>query len=165
MRCFFRKCDHIAKVGMRILNMSTIKTYMEGDHRRCDELFAEAESLVAEGDWAAAAESYNDFHQAMEQHFGMEENALFPAFEEATGSTMGPTQVMRMEHGQMRSLFQRMDEALQARDRDEFLGTADTLLILMQQHNMKEEQMLYPMSDRALDGEDVLQRMQSALDT
>lgn len=131
--------------------MTTITHFMEGDHRRCDELFAEAEQQAANGEWEAAASSFSRFHQAMEQHFGMEENSLFPAFEEATGSTMGPTQVMRMEHGQMRALFQRMQEAVEARDREEYLGAADTLLILMQQHNMKEEQMLYPMSDRALD--------------
>ncbi|WP_127474834.1 hemerythrin domain-containing protein [Sulfurivermis fontis] len=142
--------------------MTTITAYMENDHRRCDELFAAAERLVAAGEWSAAAESYGKFHQAIEHHFSMEEDELFPAFEAATGSTLGPTQVMRMEHGQMRSLFQRMDKALTAKDMEEYLGASDTLLILMQQHNMKEEQMLYPMSERALNGGDaVLQRMQS----
>lgn len=141
--------------------MNTITVFMEGDHRRCDELFAEAEQLIAKGDWEAGAAAFNAFHEGMEQHFGMEENALFPAFEEATGSTMGPTQVMRMEHGQMRSLFARMQAALEAKDSEDYLGASDTLLILMQQHNMKEEQMLYPMSDRALPADEVLQRMRS----
>jgi hemerythrin-like domain-containing protein len=142
--------------------MTTITEYMGGDHRRCDELFAAAERLVAAGEWGAATEAYTKFHDAIEHHFGMEEDELFPAFEEAMGSTMGPTQVMRMEHGQMRSLFERMRNALTAKDTEEYLGASDTLLILMQQHNMKEEQMLYPMSERALAGGDaVLQRMQA----
>lgn len=142
--------------------MTTITRYMENDHRRCDELFAAAERLVAAGEWSAAADAYARFHGAIEHHFGMEEEELFPAFEAATGSTMGPTQVMRMEHGQMRSLFERMRNALTAKDGDTYLGASDTLLILMQQHNMKEEQMLYPMSEQVLNGgAAVLQRMQA----
>lgn len=142
--------------------MTTITQYMESDHRRCDELFAAAERLAAAGEWSAAADAYARFHGAIEHHFSMEEDELFPAFEAATGSTMGPTQVMRMEHGQMRSLFERMRNALTAKDVDTYLGASDTLLILMQQHNMKEEQMLYPMSEQALNGgAAVLQRMQA----
>jgi iron-sulfur cluster repair protein YtfE (RIC family) len=35
-------------------------------------------------------------------------------------------------------------------DRDEILEVGETLLILMQQHNMKEEGILYPMVDQHL---------------
>jgi hemerythrin-like domain-containing protein len=97
----------------------------------------------------------------MRQHFKMEEEVLFPAFEQRTGMSMGPTQVMRMEHGQMRELFQAMADAVQKQDKDEFLGQAETLLVMMQQHNMKEEQILYRMADQMLSAEmeDVLQKM------
>jgi iron-sulfur cluster repair protein YtfE (RIC family) len=40
--------------------------------------------------------------------------------------------------------------ALTARDVDEYAGNAETLLIMMHQHNMKEENVLYPMCDRHL---------------
>jgi hemerythrin-like domain-containing protein len=43
-----------------------------------------------------------------------------------------------------------MHAALAQRDGDEFAGEAETLLILMQQHNMKEENILYPMCDAHL---------------
>ena len=39
---------------------------------------------------------------------------------------------------------------MEQNNRDDYLGIADTLLILMQQHNMKEEQMLYNMMDQHL---------------
>ena len=38
-------------------------------------------------------------------------------------------------------------------DREAYAGIAETLLMLMQQHNMKEEHILYPMLDQALDAE------------
>jgi hemerythrin-like domain-containing protein len=64
--------------------------------------------------------------------------------------TGGPTQMMRFEHAQMRDLIEQMERALNGRDGSGFAGAAETLLILMQQHNMKEENILYPMCDRSL---------------
>lgn len=65
----------------------------------------------------------------------------------------GPSQVMRFEHAQMRDLLARMEQAAARHDGDEFSGLAETLLILMQQHNMKEENILYPMCERTLAGQ------------
>jgi hemerythrin-like domain-containing protein len=141
--------------------MDTISSYMTSDHHRCDELFSQAESAASGQDWSAIAAGLQVFLDSMRQHFKMEEEVLFPAFEERTGMSMGPTQVMRMEHVQMRELFDAMSEAVKQQDRDEFLGQAETLLVMMQQHNMKEEQILYRMADQMLSAEmdDVLQKM------
>jgi hemerythrin-like domain-containing protein len=143
--------------------MDTISNYMTSDHHRCDELFSQAEAAAAGQDWGAIAADLQVFLDSMRQHFKMEEEVLFPAFERRTGMSMGPTQVMRMEHIQMRELFDAMAEAVKQQDRDEFLGQAETLLVMMQQHNMKEEQMLYRMADQALAGEmeEVLQQMRA----
>jgi hemerythrin-like domain-containing protein len=78
---------------------------------------------------------------------------LFPAFEARTGMSMGPTQVMRSEHEQMRGLIGDMARAAAEANRDGYLGLSETLNMLMQQHNLKEENMLYPMSDQVLVGE------------
>lgn len=127
-----------------------IKEFMAQDHKACDLLFANAESAAADEDWDTATQAFNDFIQAMERHLGIEENELFPAFEEATGMTMGPTEMMRSEHDQMRVLFAEMRDAMGRQHGDDYLGLSETLLILMQQHNMKEEQILYNMMDQHL---------------
>ncbi len=123
---------------------------MHRHHKHCDTLFADAEAAVAKGDWSSAARDFQAFHQELETHFRTEEEVLFPAFEAATGMTGGPTQMMRFEHAQMRELVEQMQASLQSRAADGFAGAAETLLILMQQHNMKEENILYPMCDRSL---------------
>ncbi len=130
--------------------MTTFSRYLGDDHQRCDELFASTEAAAEKGDWAGADEAHQRFIESMQRHFAMEEEVLFPAFEAASGSNMGPTAVMRHEHEQMRRLFSEMDQALEARQAEEYLGATETLLILMQQHNAKEEQILYPTSDRLL---------------
>ncbi len=143
--------------------MGTITENMAADHRRCDELFADAEMLVDKSDWQRGSDHFKEFRDAMGHHFAMEEEVLFPSFEACTGQTAGPTQVMRMEHMQMRQLLTDMLHAVEREDREVFLGLSETLMILMQQHNMKEEQMLYPMADRVLapDVEAVIRKMES----
>lgn len=127
--------------------MTPIKNCMTHDHRRCDDIFAEVEQAVAAQAWDRASAAFTSFASAMRQHFAAEEELLFPAFELKSGMTMGPTQVMRGEHEQMRELIAAAQDALSAQDADDYSGNADTLLIMMQQHNMKEENVLYPMCD------------------
>lgn len=143
--------------------MPTISAFLAPDHQHCDTLFAASEAAAARGDWHAAADAWTRFHDALLHHFAMEEEVLFPAFEARTGMTQGPTQIMRMEHRQMSDLLNQLSDALARQDADAFLGDCETLLIIMQQHNMKEEQMLYHMADQALAGEaeDVIGRMRA----
>jgi hemerythrin-like domain-containing protein len=130
--------------------MSTILEFLGSDHRACDDLFASAEAAAAQKNWDSARSLFGQFQAAMAHHLAMEENVLFPAFESRTGMSSGPTQVMRMEHVQMRDLMQEMANAVAAGNQDSYLGLSETLNMLMQQHNLKEENMLYPMSDRVL---------------
>ena len=141
--------------------MTSIPEFMTTKHRECDELFSEAEAAAAKVDWSLALTKWQLFTSELTQHFSQEEDVLFPKFEQATGMTAGPTQVMRMEHQQMRALVQDLDNALAAQDKDEYLGLSETLMVMMQQHNMKEEMMLYPMmAQNIADGEQVIAQFQ-----
>lgn len=130
--------------------MNAISETFTRHHKLCDDSWAEAEEAASQGRWPEATAALGRFLAAMRAHLGIEEEALFPAFEQATGMVGGPTAVMRMEHQQMRALVAEARGALGAGSLEQFLGATETLMILVQQHNMKEEQMLYPMCDRAL---------------
>ena len=145
--------------------MTNIKDCLTDDHRRCDDLFADVEQAVAARAWDHASAAFAGFAGAMQQHFAAEEELLFPAFEAESGMTMGPTQVMRDEHIQMHELLAAAQEALAAKDADDYSGNAETLLIMMQQHNMKEESVLYPMCDEHLrkEADAMLQHMQQQI--
>ncbi len=120
------------------------------DHRDCDSAWAAVEQAVETN--AGAAEAFQHFDRAMQRHLGMEEEVLFPALEQATGMQGGPTMVMRQEHKQMRAVLDQMRGAAEAGEFDALLDHGDTLLMLIQQHNMKEEGMLYPLAERMLSG-------------
>lgn len=145
--------------------MINIRTLMTEDHRHCDDLFADAEQAIAHHQPEAALAAFEHFHSAILAHFATEEKTLFPTFEAKTGMSMGPTQVMRLEHAQMRSMLNDAVDALKAGNIEDYLGQAETLLIMMQQHNMKEENMLYPMCDQHLSAElpEIIQRLETEL--
>jgi len=142
--------------------MSTIKEYLTADHSRCDELFASMEDAVAK-DINSSESAFNEFSDNTERHFQMEERVMFLEFEQKTGMTEGPTAMMRHEHTQMRNLLKDMKAAIEAKAKDKFFGSSETLMILMQQHNMKEEQMLYTMAQQHLSAESdrIIDMMQS----
>ncbi len=128
-----------------------LRTFFTDDHQRCDRLWSEAEEAAGAGRADAARGKLQAFAAARRRHLAMEEEVLFPAFEQATGMTGGgPTFVMRSEHSQMRRILDEMERAAGAGDLDAVLAQGDTLLMVIQQHNVKEEGMLYPMAERAL---------------
>jgi len=130
--------------------MADIAKTMSEHHRACDALFGQCETAALSQHWADAQELHARFCRAMDAHLDAEESVLFPAFEAATGNTDGPTRVMRAEHAQMREIMERMTQSVARQQRDGYADLAEMLLILMQQHNLKEENILYPMCARSL---------------
>ncbi|HMW17765.1 MAG TPA: hemerythrin domain-containing protein [Accumulibacter sp.] len=146
--------------------MDSIAIMMTADHRSCDTYLAAVEQAVHRKDWSAARAAFAAFQAAMLTHFSAEEAVLFPQFEQHTGISRGPTQVMRNEHLQMRQLLTAAGSALASNDQEDYRGEMETLLIMMQQHNVKEENVLYPMCDQHLvvGIEQLLADLQSTLD-
>jgi uncharacterized protein (DUF2249 family) len=131
---------------------ASLTDFMSAHHEWCDGLYARMESAAQSGEDASTL--FQDFESAMRRHFAMEEEGFFPHFDRMMGmENQGPTAIMREEHAQMRSLLDRMSLAAAERDLDSLLSAGETLLILIQQHNMKEEQMLYPLADEAFGAE------------
>ena len=137
--------------------MLSINTTFTKQHRQCDAMFADAEAAVAAGNWQQAEKDFSDFAASMECHLTNEEEILFPAFEDKTGMRGGPTMVMRDEHVHIRGMIAEMKSDIEQQDADHYLGVSETMLIMMQQHNTKEEQMLYDMCDRAMGQDDMEQ--------
>jgi len=124
------------------------------DHHDCDARWADVEALLDSEDPALATQAWQTFENGMRRHFAMEEDVLFPAFESRSGmGGGGPTAMMRMEHQQMRGLLDQISASIDAAEFEDALDVGDTLLMLIQQHNIKEEGMLYPMAQNMLSGQ------------
>lgn len=125
--------------------MSQAMMNLVKQHTECDDQLNRCEAALQKGDIASAGRNFRLFSEFLDSHFALEENKLFPAFEKATGMTAGPTQVMRSEHVEIRALRDQAYAAIEANQPAEALAVIDTLNVLIQQHNVKEENILYPM--------------------
>ena len=65
---------------------------------------------------------------------------------------------MRHEHEQIRQLINELKQTLEEHNKNRYLSTSETLLIFIRQHNMKEEQVLYPMIEQSCsqDGDELM---------
>jgi len=129
--------------------MQTITEFMSDGHHTCDEAFVIAEQAALASNWSVAETAFNKFRSEINKHIQMEKMELFPAIESSGGPT-GPIQIMCMEHDQIHALIEQMAITLANHDAQGYGGLSETLLILMQQHNLKEEQILYPIADQIL---------------
>lgn len=145
-------------------NKMTIKEYMTHNHKECDELLAQLENEVEDGNWDKVSKLNDEFKHETLKHFDIEENYLFPMFDERSANGgCGPTKVMKMEHDQARTIFPKLEEAINEKDSDRFFGLSESLMILIQQHNSKEEQMLYTMMQNLFnnDNDAIVEKLQS----
>ena len=139
----------------------TINEYMTHDHRKCDDEFVDAENAISMKQ-LNAKELYKKFEESILRHFRMEEEVMFFEYNNVAQG-MNPTVVMVGEHNQMRGVMSAISDALESGDNDKALGLMENLMFIIQQHNMKEEQMMYNLADRALDSNSIIERMVEVL--
>jgi iron-sulfur cluster repair protein YtfE (RIC family) len=125
--------------------MGEINSYLSEDHRELDELFASLEEAVASGD---AMVAYEKFYEDLTNHFSKEEIVLFPMLNDVASEANEMLRSLEMEHEQQREMLFKMRKALEKGDKDVFFALSETLLILMQQHNLKEESSIFTLADQ-----------------
>jgi hemerythrin-like domain-containing protein len=89
-------------------------------------------------------------------HHGKEEAQLFPAMERCgIPHDVGPTAVMRQEHDEGRAHVRAMRSALEATPPDAatFGRRAGAFVLLLRDHIVKEDQVLFPMAEQMLSPE------------
>lgn len=133
----------------------TISSYMEQDHDLIDGIAERAVAAARAADWAALEREGPEFLRRLRRHIEMEEDLLFPAFEQRTGMAAGgPSVQMREEHVQMQPILAQLESAVSGQDGAGYERASRALLEILVPHNQKEEQMMYPMLDEAM-GADV----------
>lgn len=129
--------------------MQTLITdFFEHDHQRLDQIFAEFQQNKHDNSLALAL--FSQFKTGLVQHIEWEEQLLFPNVEKAAGfpPNAGPTAVMRMEHVQIKDCLTLIERQLN--QEGDTSSIESQLLAILSSHNMKEENILYPMSDESI---------------
>lgn len=130
----------------------TVMRYLAWDHDRLDAILTRAMDLARSEQWEEAAALAAEFRVGLFRHIEIENEILFKAFEELTGSSEGgPTEVMRHEHVDIKESVDGILQATVDHSLDELERHHANLLGVLIEHNMKEENILYPLTDRQLD--------------
>lgn len=141
-----------------------VREFLGEDNRRLDSILRNAARLAHDGSFAAALRSFGEFRCGLARHIEMEEQVLFPALERLTGRSGGPTAVLKMEHLEIQRLIAAIGASLRAEDLAGVLDKLPELATRLEEHNAKEENVLYPTVDRAAGGDrerdELVQRMQ-----
>lgn len=122
------------------------------DHDRLDALEAAVFESRHERRFGDAAALFRLFAFGLRRHIRFEEEILFPEFELKAGfpSQMGPTAVMRLEHREILDTVAALEAAV-GQDDPEAERLRRVLHAVLGPHNAKEEAVVYPLTDRALD--------------
>jgi hemerythrin-like domain-containing protein len=128
----------------------TVSACLEHDHRELDAMLNGVESLVRAHDFPAAQRVFADFERRLDGHISAEEEILFPIYEQLSASD-GPTNVMLGEHADIRRSMASVAASLRQSNAS---GSSEAILRLARLlgvHNVKEERVLYPGTDAALE--------------
>lgn len=141
----------------------TVTDFLQSDHRRLDTIFERFQQEVKDKQWDAAAGDFTAFNTGLRKHIRAEEEILFPVFEDKTGMhDAGPTFVMKMEHKDIHELLDKIQAGTEGHNEEQVFDAAYAFLNILQNHNMKEEHILYPESDSFLSDSERVQVVKRA---
>ena len=144
-----------------------VNEYMAWDHDRLDAVLVETRNALGAGAVEDARRLFGEFRTGLLRHIRMEEEILFPAFDQAAGmGEGGPTAVMRTEHREIQRILQSMGLYLEGSGITPagFDALQQSLLAVLGNHNAKEEHIIYPLTDRHHrpgDRDGIVRRMQT----
>lgn len=124
-----------------------LSTALERDHRGIDAgIEAFLGDLAANSDPVELKRALDD----LRRHIYLEEEMLFPPLRDA--GLVGPILVMLREHAQMWQVLDTLDRQLaDGAGADTLRDSCRELFAVLQRHNPKEEQILYPQADTVVD--------------
>jgi regulator of cell morphogenesis and NO signaling len=135
------------------MSTTTVHQYFTADHRRLDDLMRTFQSEKRR-DFSKAKDAFREFLFGLRRHIVWEEDILFSSFEKRSGiGSGGPTAVMRAEHRLINDALDELHEKVRRAD-PECDAEVRKLTELLSVHNLKEENILYPMFDEAVDAEE-----------
>ncbi len=132
--------------------VKTVLGFMGEDHDRLDGIFKEFKNAKNTNKNKAKI-LFSEFKNGLQRHIEWEEEILFPLFENKTGMRdEGPTAVMRMEHRTIKDFLEKIHSGLGRNVQTNNLE--EELVLVLTEHNGKEEDILYPWIDNSADEEE-----------
>ena len=141
--------------------MGEDKNWLYHDHVVFEALLDECREAAEAESWRDVKRLFNELVSHLKLHIRIEEEALYPAFERATGTAEGPTQSLSRDHDEIFRLLHDSHFVLGTHDSAHFVDSLAHLEAIMERHHEKEEDIFLPMASQVLreQREQILERL------
>jgi hypothetical protein len=126
--------------------MSEDASWLYHEHLDLEGLMDDCATAVRRKDWEAAARLFGRLVARLKGHMRIEEEVIFPAYEELAGTGREPTASLRNDHDAMVRWCRDLHYSLQAQNDAAFTSALKPLRELLAHHDDKEEQVFLPMA-------------------
>ncbi len=139
---------------------TSISELLKSEHRWVDERLKHFGQGLDKG--RVSAGPFQEARVVLHRHIYLEEEILFPQVEDR--GLMGPAEVMAQEHGEICRYLDGIGDLIKAGATAGRVQAAFTALrSLLEEHNFKEERVLYPSVDRLLGPDELAQMLQKLM--
>lgn len=108
---------------------------------------SECEEIAEEGLWADAIQAYERFVDELKLHMRMEDEVLYPRFEQHYGDPRGELAYLGAEHDNIARLLHDLAHVIQRKDYEHFLASLKPLHKALKEHNVNEEMLFLSLED------------------
>ena len=124
--------------------------WLNHDHLEYETLLYDCQAAAEQEDWSSAKALFDKLVSHVKVHMRIEEEILYPAYENAVNIPQGPTQALREEHDEIVRLMRDLSYILKTNDSELFLDSLLPLERVMLKHHEKEEEIFLPMASHLL---------------
>jgi len=130
--------------------MNITSNWLVHDHDKYDALLDECEVAAEVGEWKNAKRLFQEFVTDLKLHMQMEDEVLYPLFQEKNGDPEGIITHLSEEHDYLARLVHDLAYIINANDFDHFLDSLSPLHRAMKQHNEHEESVFLNMANQSI---------------
>lgn len=125
-------------------------TWLNHDHKQYESAVHRCRRVCDDKDWAKVRNLFQDFVSSYEMHVRLEEDVLFPLYEQRVETPTEPADSLREDHAQIFRLTQHILDLLERGDWQGVPTDMSLLYRLLIKHHEKEEEIFLPMASEAL---------------
>lgn len=116
------------------------------EHSSFEELL---EEIIEQADiqlWRECEDNFELLVGRVKRHMGMEEEVLYPAYEQIPDLPLDPVNVLREDHDNIVRLFSDINKILKMRDSEQLLDVISPLVEALNTHHRNEEDFFLPLA-------------------
>ncbi len=125
-------------------------TWLHHDHKQFETAVHRCRTICDDEDWSMVHQVFQDFLSSYEMHVQLEEDVLFPMYEERPETSPEPTDSLREDHAQIFRLGKNIQDLLARGDWEGVPHDVSLLYQALIRHHEKEEEMFLPMASDSL---------------